>query len=87
MEWTDLKKIATAEDESRAALAAAFTADDRNGEIALRLARACARDGRLAEALAIYERAAELGTTGIEEERSLVARHVGDFPDRGTRSA
>jgi hypothetical protein len=80
--WEQIKSLAAQERLSREALEQQM-ARGGNAETALRLARACVRDGKLTEALTCYDQAEMLGHMEAHAERRIVARHVGDFPDHG----
>jgi hypothetical protein len=79
--WERLQTLAAAEREPRESLEKAVARSGENAALVLRLARACVRDHKLAQALAHYDHAELLGHDEAHAERRLVALHVGDFPD------
>lgn len=86
--WERLKALAAEERQPRESLERTVAQTGGSADLLFRLARACVRDGRLTEALGHYDHAELLGHPEARAERSLVARHVGDFPDQdGNRLA
>jgi len=81
--WEQIKALASLERLSREALEKQIAQSGGDADLALRLARACVRDSKLAEALGHYDHAELLGHLDAHEERRIVARHVGDLPDAG----
>jgi hypothetical protein len=78
--WEQIKALAAQERLSRETLEKQV-AQSGDFELALRLARACVRDGKLAEALGYYDQAELLGHADAHTERRIVAQHLDDAPD------
>ncbi len=78
--WEQIKALASQERLSREALEKQI-AQSGDAELALRLARACVRDGRSADAIGYYDHAELLGHPDAPAERRVVNRHIGDLPD------
>jgi len=80
LNWEQAQALAALERAPREALEKQVASGGADAELVMRLARACVRDNRLAEALSHYDHAELLGHDDALGERRLVARHVGDFP-------
>lgn len=89
MTWDTLMELASSEREPLASLERQASRLATDPDVAVRLAHAAIREGKLVEALAHYDRAELLGADGaaVHAERGLVAQRVGDFPDAYSRLA
>jgi hypothetical protein len=87
MTWEELKAQAELEPMSRAMLEQRIHKTGGDGELYLRLARACVRDEKYLDALNHYDQAELLGNSEAAAERAVVGHLVGDFPDSDTRVA
>lgn len=81
MNWEELKAKAMLEPMSREMLEQRIRKTGGDGDLFLRMARACVREDKFLEALNLYDQAELLGETEAAEERAVIARHVGDFPE------
>ena len=79
--WEQVKAMAGLERAPREMLERQVADSGGDLDLVMRLARACVRDNKLVEALAHYDHAELMGHLEAHAERSVVARHVGDFPD------
>lgn len=87
MTWEELKAKAQLETMSREMLEQRLRKTVGDGELYLRMARACVRDEKYLEALKHYDQAELLGEMEAAAERAIIAQFVGDFPDTDTRAA
>lgn len=73
--WESIKAQADAEQQSCEALEQLIARTGGDEDLVMRLARACVRDGKMAEALAHYDHAELLGHPDAHTERRIVALH------------
>lgn len=87
MNWEELKARALLEPMSRVLLEQRIRKTGGDGDLYLRLARVCVREDRILEAIRCYDQAELLGAQEASAERAVIARNVGDFPDRNSSLA
>ncbi len=79
--WETLKAQVAAEPQPRELLERQIARTGGDADLVMRLARACVRDGKLAESLTHYDHAELLGHFDAHTERRVVAQHLAAFPD------
>ena len=87
MTWEELNAKANLEPMSRVMLEQRIQKSGGDGELYLRLARACVREEKFLEAVRHYDQAELLGNPEAAAERAVAAQRIGDFPDTNTRFA